>query len=184
MAEASDQAMGAGGHSRRDFLTILTASAGAIALGATVWPMIDALAPDAQSNATGQMIVNVAGIAENTGITVQWAGLPIYIRRLTAKQIAENRYLVQSTLLDPARFKNRVKPGYDNFVVVVGLNTGISCALEGNAPGEPRGPYDGWLSPCDGSAYDPLGRVRRCPARKNLVIPRFTFLNAAQIQFL
>ena len=42
---------------------------------------------------------------------------------------------------------------------------------------------DGWLCPCDGSVYDPLGRVRSGPATKNLAIPRFTFLNDAQIQF-
>ena len=91
--------------------------------------------------------------------------------------------MVTSTLVDPADFTDRVKPGYESFVVVVGLNTGAPCALEGNAPADPRGPFDGWLSPCDGSVYDPLGRVRGGPATKNLAIPRFKFINDAQIQF-
>jgi ubiquinol-cytochrome c reductase iron-sulfur subunit len=183
MAEPTGTVIGHGTGSRRDFLKILTVSAGAIGVAATIWPFIDALGPDADGDAAGHRIVNVAGIPENTGITVTWAGLPIYIRRLTKKQIAANRFIVPSSLPDPADFTSRVQPGYDDFVVVVGLNTATPCALEGNAPSDPRGPYDGWLCPCDGSVYDPLGRVRSGPAKRNLAIPRFTFINAAQIQF-
>jgi ubiquinol-cytochrome c reductase iron-sulfur subunit len=89
---------------------------------------------------------------------------------------------VPTTLPDPADFTARVKPGYESFVVVVGLNTATPCQLDGNSPTDPRGPYDGWLCPCDGSVYDPLGRVRSGPARKNLAIPPYTFLNANQLQ--
>ena len=183
MAEMSAQAVGHDVESRRDFLKILTVAAGAVAAGATIWPFISALGPDADSDAAGQLIVNVAGIAENSAISVTWAGLPIYIRKLTAKQIADNEFVVPDSLPDPAGYTDRVKPGYETFVVVVGLNTGVPCELEGNGPGDPRGPFDGWLCPCDGSVYDPLGRVRSGPAEKNLAIPAFTFLNDAQIQF-
>jgi ubiquinol-cytochrome c reductase iron-sulfur subunit len=183
MAGTSVDAVGHGTESRRDFLKILTVSAGIVGLGATAWPFIDALGPDADSDAAAHMIVDVAGIAENTAISVTWAGLPIYIRKLTAKQIADNRFVVPESLPDPASYTDRVKPGYESFVVVVGLNTGVPCELEGNDPSDTRGAFDGWLCPCDGSVYDPLGRVRSGPARKNLGIPRFTFLNDAQIQF-
>lgn len=169
--------------SRRDFLKILTISGGVIGGAALLKPFISALGPDAQSDAATNLIVNVAGVAENTAIAVTWAGLPIFIRKLTAQQIADNQFVVPSTLPDPADYTDRVKPGYESFVVVVGLNTGIACELEGNDPGDPRGPFDGWLCPCDGSVYDPLGRVRGGPAKKNLGIPRFRFLNDAQIQF-
>jgi ubiquinol-cytochrome c reductase iron-sulfur subunit len=183
MADTSAQAVEHGEESRRGFLKILTVSAGVVGVAATIWPFIDALGPDADGNAAGQMIVNVTGIAENSAIAVTWAGLPIYIRKLTAKQIADNQFVVPDSLPDPADYTDRIKPGYGTFVVVVGLNTGVPCALEGNAPGDPRGPFDGWLCPCDGSVYDPLGRVRSGPAKRNLAIPRFKFLNDAQIQF-
>jgi ubiquinol-cytochrome c reductase iron-sulfur subunit len=183
MGGTSVQTVGHEIESRRDFLKILTVSAGAVGLGATIWPFISALGPDADSNAVGHLIVNVAAIAANSAITVQWDGLPIYIRKLTPQQIADNRFVVASTLPDPADYTDRVKPGYETFVVVVGLNTATPCELEGNAPSDPRGPYDGWLCPCDGSVYDPLGRVRSGPATKNLAIPRFTFLDDAQLQF-
>jgi ubiquinol-cytochrome c reductase iron-sulfur subunit len=182
MGGTSVQALGHEAESRRDFLKVLTASAGLVGLGATVWPFIDALGPDADSEAVGDPIINVAAIAPNSAITVRWNGLPIYIRKLTPQQIAGNKYVVADTLPDPAEYTDRVKPGYESFVVVVGLNTGTPCELDGNAPGDPRGPYDGWVCPCDGSVYDPLGRVRSGPATKNLAIPRFTFLDDAQLQ--
>jgi ubiquinol-cytochrome c reductase iron-sulfur subunit len=183
MAETPVPIVAHGPESRRDFLKILTISAGAIGAAAVLWPLISALGPDADGDAAAHLIVNVAGIAENTAITVTWGGLPIYIRKLTAKQIADNQFVVPDSLPDPADFTARVKPGFESFVVVVGLNTATPCELEGNSPADPRGNYDGWLCPCDGSQYDPLGRVRSGPARRNLAIPRFTFLNSAQIQF-
>ncbi|HQT39738.1 MAG TPA: ubiquinol-cytochrome c reductase iron-sulfur subunit [Acidocella sp.] len=168
---------------KRDFLKILTVSAGAVALGATAWPFIDALNPTAAELAVSNPIIDVGGIAPNTAMRIIWLGQPIYIRKLTPQQIADNEYIVPDTLPDPASYTDRVKPGYESFVVVVGLNTGISCELLGNSPTDPRGPFDGWSCPCDGSVYDPLGRVRGGPARKNLAIPRFTFLSDTQIQF-
>jgi len=167
---------------RRDFLKILTAATGAIGVAALAWPFIDALNPDADEQAIAHKIVNVGGIAENTAIAVTWNGLPIYIRKLTTKQIADNQFVVPSTLPDPANYADRVKPGYESFVVVIGLNTGTPCELLGNDPADARGPFDGWTCPCDGSVYDPLGRVRSGPATKNLEIPRFTFLDDTQIQ--
>jgi ubiquinol-cytochrome c reductase iron-sulfur subunit len=168
--------------SRRDFLTILTVAAGALGIAATIWPFIDALAPDAGRNAVARPIIDVAGIPENTGITVMWAGQPIYIRRLTKAQIAASQNVVPGSLPDPAGYNDRTKPGYSDIVVVIGLNTAAPCLVLGNNPSDPRGPLDGWISPCDGSIYDPLGRVRRGPASRNLAIPPFTFLDSGQIQ--
>ncbi len=171
------------GVQRRDFLKILTIATGAVGAAALAWPFVDALNPDRGEQASAYKIVEVGGIAENTGIAVTWAGLPIFIRKLTPKQIEDNEFVVSDSLPDPAAFRDRVKPGYESFVVVVGLNTGIPCEVMGNDPTDTRGPFDGWLCPCDGSVYDPVGRLRGGPAPRNLAIPRFTFLNDTQIQF-
>jgi ubiquinol-cytochrome c reductase iron-sulfur subunit len=168
---------------RRDFLKILNVAAGAVAVGAIAWPFIDALNPTRDALAIAQPIVDVSGIAANSAMRFVWMGTPIYIRKLTPKQIADNQFVVPSSLPDPASFTDRVKPGYETFAVFIGLNTGTPCELLGNDPADPRGPFDGWTCPCDGSVYDPLGRVRSGPAPKNLAIPKFTFLNDAQIQF-
>lgn len=182
MAETAAPHATAHGGSRRDFLTLLTAATGAVAAGTILWPVIDALNPDAAANGAARLIVNVSDIPENAAKTVQWGGLPITIRRLSAADAAANQFVVPSSLPDPADFAARVNAGYPAFVVVIGLNTGTPCALEGDSPAEPRGDFNGWVCPCDGSQYDPLGRVRKGPATKNLVIPRYTFINAAQIQ--
>ena len=126
---------------KRDFLKILTLATGAVAVGAIAWPFIDALNPTRESLSLARPIVNVGGIAENTALRFMWLGQPIYIRKLTAKQIADNQFIVPSTLPDPASFTDRVKPGYETFVVVVGLNTGIACELEGNDPSDSRGAF-------------------------------------------
>jgi len=168
---------------KRDFLKILTIAGGAVAAGAIAWPFIDALNPSAESLALARPIVEVGGIAPNTALRFVWLGLPIYIRKLTDKQIADNQFIVPASLPDPADYTSRVRPGYETFVVVVGLNTGVPCELLGNDPSDARGPYDGWSCPCDGSVSDPLGRVRLGPAARTLAIPKFTFLNDSQIQF-
>ncbi len=183
MAETGVQGIAHDEANRRDFLKILTVAAGGLGVAALAWPFIDALNPDRTAQGVAHKIVDVGGIAENTAISVFWGGQPIFIRKLTAKHINDNEFVATDTLPDPASYRDRVKPGYESFVVVVGLNTGIPCELLGNDPSDPRGPYDGWLCPCDGSVYDPLGRVRGGPAKANLAIPRFTFLNATQLQF-
>lgn len=182
MAESTAPLAATHGASRRDFLSILTAATGAVAAGAILWPVIDALNPDARSAGAASLIVTVSDIAENTAKTVQWGDLPITIRRLSAEDVAKNEFIVPGSLPDPAGFTARVNAGYPNFAVLIGLNTGTPCRLEGDSPSAPRGDYNGWVCPCDGSQYDPLGRVRKGPAPRNLAIPRYSFINAAQIQ--
>jgi len=183
MAEVDAVGQGAAAPARRDFLTILTIATGVVGAAAVAWPFIDALNPDQDEQAAARLIVNVGDIAPDTAMAVTWGGLPIFIRKLTPQQIADGKAVVPDSLPDPAGFNDRVKPGYESFVVVVGLNTGISCELTGNQPSDPRGPFGGWACPCDGSVYDPLGRLRGGPAPKNLAIPRFDFLDDTQIQF-
>ncbi|MDE2240459.1 MAG: ubiquinol-cytochrome c reductase iron-sulfur subunit [Rhodospirillales bacterium] len=167
---------------RRDFLRILAMAGGAVGIASVAWPLVDALNPGAAGEAQARPVITVSDIAENTAKTVQWAGMPILIRRLTDKQIADATVVAMTDLPDPAEISSRVAPGNGHFVVVVGLNTGTPCQLEGNSPSDPRGHYDGWVCPCDGSEYDVLGRVRSGPAKRNLAIPRFTFINKDQIQ--
>lgn len=183
MAEPTANATAAhGAESRRDFLRLLAMAGGAVGAASIVWPLIDALNPDATGEAEARPVITVSDIPENSAKTVQWGGVPVVIRRLTDKQIADNTVVAMSDLPDPAEASTRFAPGNGHFVVVVGLNTGTPCQLEGNSPADPRGDYDGWVCPCDGSQYDPLGRVRSGPAKRNLAIPRFSFINKAQIQ--
>ncbi len=50
-----------------------------------------------------------------------WRGKPIYISHRTKKQIDEARSVPVSSLTDPQSDESRVKPGHDQWLVVIGI---------------------------------------------------------------
>lgn len=123
---------------------------------------------------------DLAPIAPGQRITVQWRGRPVFIVRRTADQIASDKDDDLSDLLDPEPVAARLQN--PNWLVVVGVCTHLGCIPLGQRTGDPRGDYGGWFCPCHGSVYDALGRVRRRPAPKNLVVPPYTFLASDRIR--
>ena len=75
---------------RRDFLFTATYAVGAVGVGATVWPMIDQMNPDASVKALASTEVDVSAVNPGNTITVLWRGKPVFIRRRTADEIAEH----------------------------------------------------------------------------------------------
>ena len=55
---------------RRDFLYYATASTGAVAVGAAVWPLIDSMNPSADVTASGTVRVDLSGVEPGQRITV------------------------------------------------------------------------------------------------------------------
>jgi ubiquinol-cytochrome c reductase iron-sulfur subunit len=163
---------------RRDFLYIATGAVGAIGAAATLVPLIAQMNPDASTIAAGVPVqVDLAPIAEGQVIKVLWRGNPIYISHRTKKEIDEVRAVDVNTLRDPQTDQDRVKPGHDQWLVVVGICTHLGCVPLAN-----QGNYDGWFCPCHGSQYDASGRIRQGPAPANLAIPPYTFLSDSKIQ--
>jgi len=161
--------------SRRDFLFIATGAAGAVAVGASIWPLIDQMNPDASTLAASTTEVDLSGIAEGQIVTVKWRGKPIFVRHRTAKEIAAARAVPLNELRDPASDQSRVqKP---EWLVVIGICTHLGCVPLGH-----QGPYDGWFCPCHGSVYDTAARIRQGPAPANLAIPPYKFVSDTKIQ--
>ncbi|HEY5794515.1 MAG TPA: ubiquinol-cytochrome c reductase iron-sulfur subunit [Bosea sp. (in: a-proteobacteria)] len=161
---------------RRDFLMLATGAAGAVGLGAVVVPLVMQLAPDAQTVAAGAPIdLDLAPIAEGQAIKLFWRGKLIFVRHRTKKEIEEARAVDVATLPDPQTDQARVKEGHEQFLVVYGNCTHLGCVPLGNAPGDPKGDYDGWFCPCHGSHYDSSGRIRKGPAPLNLPVPPYAF---------
>ena len=161
---------------RRDFLMLATGAAGVVGLGAVVVPLVSQLAPDAQTVAAGApMDVDLAPIAEGQAIKLFWRGKLIFVRHRTKKEIEEARAVDVATLKDPQTDAQRVKAGHDQFLVVYGNCTHLGCVPLGNAPGDPKGDFDGWFCPCHGSHYDSSGRIRKGPAPLNLPVPPYAF---------
>ena len=86
---------------RRDFLYYATGGAGAVAVGAAVWPLIDQMNPSADVQALSSIRVDVGGLEPGTQLTVKWLGKPVFIRRRTEEEIASARDVDLSSLPDP-----------------------------------------------------------------------------------
>ena len=163
---------------RRDFLYIATAAAGAAAVVAAAVPLISQMNPDQSTIAAGAPIeVDLTPIAQGQVIKVFWRGKPIFISHRTAKEIQEARDVDWHTLPDPQSDEARVKEGHDQWLILIGICTHLGCI-----PLAHQGDYDGWFCPCHGSQYDTSGRIRRGPAPANLPLPPYAFLSDTKIK--
>ena len=165
-------------HTRRDFLYVATSAVGAIGAAAVLVPLVAQMNPDASTIAAGAPIeVDLMPIAEGQVIKVFWRGRPIFVSHRTRKEIDEARSVNVRTLPDPQTDQARVKPGHDQWLVLIGICTHLGCI-----PLAHEGEYDGWFCPCHGSQYDSSGRIRRGPAPLNLAIPPYEFVSDTRIR--
>ena len=182
------------GATRRDFIYYATASAGVVAAGAAVWPLVNQMNPSADVQALSSIRVDVGAIEPGTQLTVKWLGKPVFIRRRTEDEIAAAREvdvdalpdpLAQNANLDngaPATDADRTLASFDGtntgeWLVMIGVCTHLGCVPLGDA-----GDFGGWFCPCHGSHYDTAGRIRRGPAPTNLPVPVAAFVDEATIQ--
>ncbi|ETW10693.1 ubiquinol-cytochrome c reductase, iron-sulfur subunit [Roseivivax marinus] len=172
---------------RRDFLYYTTASAGAVAVGAAVWPLIDSMNPSADVTASGTVRVDLSGVEPGQRITVKWRGRPVFVWRRSVAAIEAARAVELDDLVDtvdsarenpnlsgdvPARDENRTADEAGEWLIVIGVCTHLGCiplGQDGSAVGE----FGGWFCPCHGSHYDTSGRIRKGPAPRNLDIPPY-----------
>jgi ubiquinol-cytochrome c reductase iron-sulfur subunit len=163
---------------RRDFLYIATAAAGAVGAAAVAVPMISQMNPDASTIAAGAPVeVDIAPIAEGQVVKVFWRGKPIFISHRTKKEIDEAESVNLASLPDPQPDSARVKPGKAQWQVLIGICTHLGCI-----PLAHQGDFDGYFCPCHGSQYDSSGRIRRGPAPVNLAVPPYEFLTDTKIR--
>lgn len=181
---------------RRDFLYYATAGAGAVAVGAAVWPLVNQMNPSADVKAQASIRVDVSGVAPGTQLTVKWLGKPVFIRLRTEAEVAAANEVDPASLPDPiarnaniaadapATDPNRslVPVGGDasadsEWLVMMGVCTHLGCVPLGDA-----GDFGGWFCPCHGSHYDTAGRIRKGPAPTNLPVPVAEFVDATTIK--
>jgi ubiquinol-cytochrome c reductase iron-sulfur subunit len=175
--------------SRRDFLYVATATTGAVAVGAAVWPLIDQMNASADVQALASKEVDISGVEVGTQLTVKWQGKPIFIRHRTDGEIEAGRNTPLEDLKDTSA-ENKNKPGAEatdenraldadgKWLVMIGVCTHLGCIPLGGASGD----FGGWFCPCHGSHYDTAGRIRKGPAPRNLDIPVMAFLSDTVIK--
>ena len=88
---------------RRDFLFTATYAVGAVGVGATVWPMIDQMNPDASVKALASTEVDVSSLTPGKTITVLWRGKPVFIRRRTQEEISDAKSVKMEDLKHPEK---------------------------------------------------------------------------------
>jgi ubiquinol-cytochrome c reductase iron-sulfur subunit len=180
---------------RRDFIYYATGGAGAVAVGAAVWPLIDQMNPSADVQALSSIRVDVSGIDPGSQLTVKWLGKPVFIRRRTEAEIEAARSVDVSSLPDPiarnenlqgaadATDENRALDDTGEWLVQIGVCTHLGCVPLSNA-----GDYvldsgvGGWFCPCHGSHYDTSGRIRKGPAPENLPVPIAEFVDDTTVK--
>ncbi|WP_415922278.1 ubiquinol-cytochrome c reductase iron-sulfur subunit [Tateyamaria sp. SN6-1] len=178
---------------RRDFLYYATGGAGAIAVGAAVWPLVNQMNPSADVLALSSIRVDVSAVEPGTQLVVSFLGKPVFIRRRTPDEIEAGRDVAVSDLPDadarnanlgevPADDENRTLTAFNGentgeWLVMQGVCTHLGCVPLGDA-----GDFGGWFCPCHGSHYDTAGRIRRGPAPRNLPVPEAVFVDETTIQ--
>ena len=162
---------------RRDFLTTVTATVGAVGVGAGVLPVISQMNPDSSVKALASIEVDLSKVKEGQEITVLWRGKPVFIKRRTKEEIQKAQQANLNDLKDPQDDKLRVKKDKDEWLVVLGVCTHLGCV-----PIAGKGDYNGWFCPCHGSHYDTSGRIRKGPAPTNLEIPQYEFVSNDKIK--
>ncbi|QYZ68908.1 ubiquinol-cytochrome c reductase iron-sulfur subunit [Neotabrizicola shimadae] len=180
---------------RRDFLYYATAGAGAVAVGAATWPLINQMNPSADVQALSSIYVDVSAVDVGTQLTVKWLGKPVFIRRRAPEEIEAARAVPLADLVDKlaenknlpntaeATDENRTLPGPDGtntgeWLVMVGVCTHLGCVPIGDGSGD----FGGWFCPCHGSHYDTAGRIRKGPAPRNLEVPVAMFDNETTLK--
>ena len=175
--------------SRRDFLYVATATTGAVAVGAAVWPLIDQMNASADVLALSSIEIDIDGIEPGTQITKKWRGKPVFIRRRTQEEIDASRNTPLADLPDQtsqndndfasdASDANRVLDEAGEWLVMIGVCTHLGCIPLGDGAGD----FGGWFCPCHGSHYDTAGRIRKGPAPRNLLVPTASFLSDTVIK--
>lgn len=168
-------ALGGDGVRRRDFINIAAVSAAGAGGAAVLYPLISQMAPSADVLAQGSTEVDISAVQPGQAIKAVFRKQPLFIRNLTAAEIAAAGEVEVNSLRDPQSLKERTKEGHENWLITMGVCTHLGCVPSGAAAGEVKGEFGGYFCPCHGSHYDTAGRIRKGPAPKNLEVPEYSF---------
>ena len=167
---------------RRDFLDVAAISAAGIGGLAVVYPLISQMAPSKDVLAASTTEVDVSAIEAGQAIKAVFRKQPLFVRRLTPKEIAEAQAVPTGSLRDPQTLEERTKEGHLDMLVTMGVCTHLGCVPLGAAEGENKGEFGGYFCPCHGSHYDTAARIRKGPAPLNLEVPDYEFTSDTTIQ--
>lgn len=166
---------------RRDFINVAAVSFAGVGAAAATLPLIESMSPSADVLAVSTTEVDISEIAVGTAIVALYRAQPLFVRHLSAAEIAEANAVPLSILRDPQTLAERTKPSKAEWLITMGVCTHLGCVPLGARPGENRGEYGGYFCPCHGSVYDTAARIRKGPAPRNLEVPEYVFLSPTKL---
>lgn len=177
MADTTGTANPDEGIRRRDFINIAAVSAASVGGVATLLPLISQMAPSKDVLAASSIELDIGAIEPGQAIKTMFRKQPVFIRNLTAEEIAEAQAVDVDTLRDPQSLADRTLEGHENILITMGVCTHLGCVPLGASSGEVTGEFGGYFCPCHGSHYDTAARIRKGPAPSNLEVPEYEFIS-------
>jgi ubiquinol-cytochrome c reductase iron-sulfur subunit len=162
---------------RRDFINIAAVSAAGVGTLATLVPLISQMSPSADVLAESSVEVDISAIQPGQAIKAVFRKQPVFIRNLTAPEIAAANKVDVASLRDPQSLAERTKEGKENWLITMAVCTHLGCVPLGAGESEAKGEFGGYFCPCHGSHYDTAARVRKGPAPTNLEVPDYEFVS-------
>ena len=160
---------------RRDFIEIAAISAAGVGGLVTLIPLVAQMAPSRDVLAESSTELDITAIEAGQGITAVFRKQPLFVRRLTQKEIAEAQAVPLGDLRDPQTLEERTKEGHLDMLITMGVCTHLGCVPLGITSEQNRGEFGGYFCPCHGSVYDTAARIRKGPAPANLEVPDYQF---------
>lgn len=160
---------------RRDWIHIAALSTAGVGGASVLLPLVSQMAPSADVKAASSTDVDVSAIQPGQSIKTTFRKQPLFVKRLTAEEIAKAKADDGASMRDPQTLADRTKEGHEDILVTMGVCTHLGCVPLGAAEGENKGEFGGYFCPCHGSHYDVAGRIRKGPAPLNLMVPEYSF---------
>jgi ubiquinol-cytochrome c reductase iron-sulfur subunit len=160
---------------RRDVINIAAVAFAGVGVVPILGVAINQMNPSSDILALATTEVDISKIEAGQAIKTIFQKQALFVRRLTADEIAQANQVSMSELRDPETLAQRTKPGKEEWLITSGNCTHLGCIPLGAAAGEIKGEYGGYFCPCHGSSYDTAARIRKGPAPKNLPVPDYVF---------
>ncbi|TZG27557.1 ubiquinol-cytochrome c reductase iron-sulfur subunit [Sphingomonas montanisoli] len=167
---------------RRDFINIAAVSFAGVGAATVLLPLINQMNPSADVLALASIEVDLAAIKEGQAIKTIFRKQPLFVRHLTAAEIAAADKVDAASLRDPQTLEQRTLAGKKQWLITMGVCTHLGCVPLGAGEGEVKGEFGGYFCPCHGSHYDTAARIRKGPAPKNLEVPVYKFASDTVVQ--
>jgi ubiquinol-cytochrome c reductase iron-sulfur subunit len=174
-------------NSRRHFLTIATAAAGAVGAVGVAVPFLSSLKPSARAQALGAPVeVSVGAMEPGEMVRVVWRGKVVYVLKRSdamLERLASDEDLLRDPNSEvaeqqPEYAQNATRSVKPEYLVVEGVCTHLGCAPLQDFEVRPAENWPGgFFCPCHGSKFDLAGRVfKGVPAPTNLRVPPYRFV--------